>query len=361
MNDASLSFLKRLLDVPSPSGFEEPAQAIWSDEVRQFVPDIRRGVHGDVYAVLPGRGAGLSVALMGHADEIGLIVRFISEDGLLYVAGIGGVDVTLLPGERVRFQGLKGEVHGVVGSLAIHLKTAEQRKKSANDWNGIWVDLGAKSREEALTLVAVGTPGVFGGGGFQELPNGRAIARCWDNRIGCFIVAEVLRRLAKDGESEVLPTVFGISTAQEEICGRGAQTILHGINPHFALVYDVTHATDTPDCDKRRHGDIRLGAGGAITVGVLTNNALTAAVQACAKRHGIPLQTEADNGKSSTDADQVSIVRAGIPVAVMGCPLRYMHTASEIAQLSDIDALIDVTVAFLKDLTEGFPLFAEQG
>lgn len=351
MEKSRLSFFRTLLDTPSPSGFEAAAQRVWCEDVRRATKDVHIDHHGNAIASLPGRYESLSFALLGHIDEIGLMVKYIDDGGMLYVEQVGGVDTGVLVGEHIRLLAPDGEVRGVIGKLAIHLQTEEQRRSQKVDWTDIWVDIGARNRKEAEKLCPVGTPAIFGQN-LQELRNGRWVARDFDNKMGAFVVAEVLHRLADKAGKKLGPTVHGISTIQEECGIWGARTAAYAVNPTAAIAIDVSHATDTPDCNKKRTGDFKLGGGPIINIGVKTNKPLFIAFTKCAKKHKIPLQFEAESGRHGTDADPVSETRAGIPVITIGCPLRYMHTAVEMAEMKDIEQVVDAITCFLLEVPE---------
>ncbi|MCC6545548.1 M20/M25/M40 family metallo-hydrolase [Candidatus Sumerlaeota bacterium] len=350
MNNHSLSFFKKLAIVPGPSGFEDQARALWRAEVEPFCDSVETIAHGSEIATIRGKSQKTSFLLMGHIDQLGLIVRYINDDGFLYFAPIGGVDPDTLISRRVSVMGPKGEIPGIIGKIAFHLQDAEDRKKKL-EMHDLWIDIGATSKKQAEEYAPIGTPVVIGEE-YIELLNGRIASRI-DNRFGAFVVAETLRRLAKK-KADLFPTIHGAATVQEESSPgyTGAATVAYHLKPTAAIAVDVNHSVDIPGADKRRFGDARMGAGPIVTIGVASSNKLTDAVRAAAETAGIACQLEYENGRMGTDADAMSTIRSGIPTMSLGNPLRYMHNTVEMGQISDIEQVIDVLEAFILSVRE---------
>src|SRR3989442_14223849 len=224
----TLGFLKKLLDAPCPSGFEAAPARVWREEVQGFADEVRADTHGNSIAVVNPQGAP-RLMFAGHVDEIGLQVTHVDDEGYLYFAGIGGWDSQVLVGQRVVIAGAKGPVKGVIGKKAAHLMKKEEFEKGSKITD-LWIDIGAAGRAEALERVRVGDPAVLDAD-VQELPNGRIVSRSIDNRIGAYVVAEVLRLLAKDRPKHA--AVFAVATTREEIAwtGGGARTSAVGLDP----------------------------------------------------------------------------------------------------------------------------------
>src|SRR4051812_11442828 len=193
MQTSSYEFLKRLLDAPGPSGFETAAARVWRAEAQGFAETLNVDVAGNSAATL-GSGAP-RVMLAGHVDEIGVMVTHIDDEGFLYIDGIGGWDAQVLVGQRIRFLTRLGQVVGVVGKKPIHLMKQEEKEKAIK-LQELWVDVGAKDLAAALERgIRVGDPGVVDCT-LVELGSGLIASRAVDNRIGAFVVLEVLRALA---------------------------------------------------------------------------------------------------------------------------------------------------------------------
>ncbi|MFN3336748.1 MAG: M42 family peptidase [Thermomicrobium sp.] len=254
LRDEQKAFLLRLLEAPSPSGFEEPAARIWREEASRFADEVWVDHNGNSFARL--RGSGPTVLIEGHIDEIGLMVTHIDDQGFIWFRGIGGWDDQILTGQRVRILSQQGPVLGVIGRKPAHL-LSEEEKGRASRIKELWIDIGARDGTEAREVVRVGDPIVIEQPPV-ELRNGRLVARGLDNRIGAFVALEALRALA----SERPPLeIVALAAAQEEISFLGARAAAFAVEPTVAIVIDVTHATDHPEADKRGGGDVRIGGG----------------------------------------------------------------------------------------------------
>ncbi|MEZ4673525.1 MAG: M42 family metallopeptidase [Caldilineaceae bacterium] len=345
METQAHDFLKALLNAPSPSGYEQPAQAVVRDYVRSFADDVRTDVHGNVI-IGKNVDAPVRVLLAGHCDQIGLVITHIDENGYLYVLPIGGWDPQQLIGQRMTVWTQSGPVPAVIARKPIHLLNAEDRKKVVK-LEELWLDIGATDKADAASIVRIGDP-VTLALGYQEMRNGLANAPGMDNTTGAWVAIEALRRAA---QQPLNVAVYAVSTVQEEIGLRGAQTSTFGVDPLIGIAVDVTHATDCPTIDKRQHGDIKLGGGPVIDRGPNVNPRLYDQLVATAERANIPHQFEAHGRGTGTDANAIQLVRAGVAAAIIGIPNRYMHSAVETIALADIDRAADLLAAFLTGLS----------
>jgi putative aminopeptidase FrvX len=339
-------FLTRLLDAPGPSGFESAPARLWRTEAATFADEVRSDVHGNCYATLHAAGAP-RVMFAGHLDEIGLMVVHVDDDGFLSFAGIGGWDPQVFVGQRVTLLGRAGPVQGVIGKKAIHLMEKDDREK-VSKVEDLWVDIGARNRKQALTQVQVGDPGVLTST-VLRLPNGRLSSRSLDNRIGAYVVLEALRLLAG---KRLAARVTAVGTTQEEIgyTGGGARTSAAVEDAQVAIVVDVTHATDYPGIDKRRHGEYKLGGGPILSRGSAVNAAVFDRLVATAEKEKIPYAVEAAPRMTSTDADQIFTVARGVATGLVSVPLRYMHSPNELVQLDDLDRAARLLAAFARSI-----------
>lgn len=346
MQPESLQFLKALLDAPGPSGFEAGPAAVWREHASTFADRVDRDVSGNSTAVLQGTVGEPSVMFAGHIDEIGLMVVHLDDDGYLWFDPIGGWDEQVFVGQRVVLLGREGPVPGVIGKKAVHLMEKEDRDK-ASKAKDLWIDIGAADRTEAARRVRVGDPGVLAAS-LLELPNGRVVSRSLDNRIGAFVVLEALRRLAAGDRPTA--TVTAVATAQEEIAfaGGGARTSATGLAPRVAVVVDVTHATDTPGVEKKRHGDIRLGAGPVLSRGSAVNPRVFDLLVAAAEAEKIPYALQAAPRFTATDADAIFTAARGVATGLVSVPNRYMHSPNEMVALDDLDRAAELLAAFAR-------------
>jgi endoglucanase len=333
MKKERVAFLRRYMETVCPSGFEEEASRLWREEADRFADRTWADSHGNSIALL-NDGGEPRVMLAGHADEIGLMITCIDEKGYLSFTGIGGWDTQVLPGQRVRIQGKKGPVLGVIGRKAIHLLKEEDRKKVVQI-EELWIDIGAKDRDDAASLVEIGDPAVLDYG-FAELRNDLVTARGFDDRVGAFVVLEAARLL-----SAMRPkaAVYAVATVQEEIGLRGAVTSAFGIEPKVGIAVDVTHATDTPgmEIEKKRLGEITMGKGPVIARGPNVNPPLFKLLVATAKERKIPYQIEPAPRGTGTDANAIQLSRSGVATGLVSVPNRYMHSPCEVVHLGDLE------------------------
>jgi endoglucanase len=350
MNDRSLAFLKSLLDTPGPSGFETAPARVWRSEAEGFADSVQADVGGNSLATI---NAGGSPRLMfaGHIDEIGLMVVHIDEEGYVHFDPIGGWDSQVFVGQRVLLLGRAGAVPGVIGKRAIHLMEKDDRDKVSKP-EDLWIDIGAANRADAETRLRVGDAGVLAAT-VQELPNGRLVSRSLDNRIGAFVVLEALRLLAADRPTA---EVTAVATTQEEIAyatGGGARTTAVSLDARAAIVVDVTHATDYPGIEKKRHGDIRLGGGVVLSRGSAVNAAIFDLLVAAAERERIPFTIQAAPKYTGTDADAIYTAHRGIATGLVSVPNRYMHSPNEMVALEDLERAARLLAAFARSVDGG--------
>lgn len=346
MDDHSFTFLKNLLDTPAPSGFETPAARVWRAEAETFAAGVDVDVAGNSYATV-GTDGGPRIMLAGHVDEIGVMVTHVDDDGMLYVDGIGGWDPQVLVGQRIRFLTRNGDIVGVVGKKPIHLIKLEEKEKAVKITE-LWVDIGARDAADARERgVRVGDPGVVDTR-LVELGNRMIASRAVDNRIGAFVVLEVLRALSQ-GEAPAAQ-VTAVATTQEEIgyTGGGARPSAYRLDPRIAIVVDLTFATDAPGVEKKQQGDHRIGSGPVLSRGSAIHPLMFERLAETAEREGIPYTIQASARQTSTDADAIYLQRNGVATAVVSLPNRYMHSPNEIVSLDDLDATVRLITAFCR-------------
>ncbi|WP_457637498.1 M42 family metallopeptidase [Oceanithermus sp.] len=338
--ELNYSFFEELLGAVAPSGFEDEAARIWVREAETFADEVWRDAHGNSYArIRPGGSP--RIMLAGHIDEIGLIVTYINDDGLIYVEPLGGWDPQVLVGQRVRLLGKKGHVLGVVGRKPIHAMEEADREKAVKV-KELWIDIGAANKKEALEAVEVGSVGVIDQP-LRYLMGRRVVSRAIDNRIGAFIALEALRWAQElGGKAEVI----AVATAQEEIGAWGARTAAFRLEPDTALVVDVTHCSKQPGVSPKEHGEVALGKGPSLAVGPYAHPGVLAHLRRLAAEHGIDYVLEAHGASSGTDADEIAVVREGVPAAVVSVPNRYMHSPSEMIDLGDVEKTVELLARY---------------
>ena len=350
MNDERRAFLYQLLQTPSPSGYEAPGQRIWVDYVEGYADEVRTDEYGNAVAVHEGDpDCDVEVALAGHGDEIGFIVRHIEEDGSVRIAPIGGSDSTVSKGQHVTVHSADGPVNGVVGQTAIHIRPKDD--DSVDDISEQHIDIGASDGDEAADLVERGDPVTFTTE-ISELHNDRVAARGMDNRIGIWAAAEGLRRASEAGADA---TVYAVSTVQEELGLQGARMVGYDLDPDAMVAADVTHATDAPGTPGKRKNGIELGEGPVIARGSANHPALVQAFRATAEDEDIDVQLQAAGTRTGTDADAFFTSRGGTPSLNVGLPNRYMHTPVEVIDTADLDRLGRLMGAFAVRADEAAP------
>jgi tetrahedral aminopeptidase len=345
MHQDSFDFLKRLVDTPGPSGYEQRVQRVFRDRVSGYAADIRTDVMGNVSATVNPAGKP-RIMLAGHADEIGFQVRFISDDGMLYFGSIGGHDPIVTVGQRVMVHTASGPVLGVLGRKAIHLLDPDERTKVPK-LNDLWIDIGAKDKADAKAVIAIGDCVTYDHT-LERLRGSQCVARSFDDKMGVFVIAETLRLLAG---KPLQAAVTGVSTVQEEVGLRGAQTSAYGLDPQIGIATDVGHATDYPDGDKKKVGDTKLGGGPIITRGPNINPAVFDLFVKTAKELEIPYQVQATPGGTGTDANIMQLTRAGVAAGLISVPLRYMHTPNEVINLDDVENAARLMAGFCERVT----------
>jgi len=331
MRKESINFLKRLVDTPSPSGFEAEIQKVCASYAKAYVDHIYKDVHGNQYHAR-NKDAGIRVMLAGHVDEIGLMVNTIDKEGFLGFVPIGGVDSAVLGAQRVFVHGAGGPVPGVIGRKAIHLTPEADRNKPL-ELHQMWIDIGAKDKKDAEKVVAIADP-ITIDAGFLELRDQKVVARAFDDRIGAFVCIEAMRLLSG---RKLNVAVYCVTTVQEEVGLRGATTSAYGCNPHAGLAVDVGWATDHPNGDGKRYGETSIGKGPIISRGANINPVVYKGLADTAKKHKIAIQHQAAPRGTGTDANAMQLSRGGVATGLVSIPNRYMHTPVELVSLKDVE------------------------
>ncbi len=345
MQEPSLTFLKQLLQTPSPSGFERPIQEVVRAWASEYADEVRTDRHGNVIAVLHPGGQP-RIMLAGHCDQIGLMVQHIDDNGFLYVQPIGGWDMQILLGQNLTVWTREGAVAGVVSRKATHLLTNEERNK-VPQFTDVWIDIGVKDKKEAESLITPGDP-VTLALGVRELRNGLVSSPGLDDKVGVWTVMETLRLLKG---RPLQAAVYCVSTVQEEIGLRGATTSAYGIHPTVGIAVDVCHASDTPGNDKKQLGDTRLGGGPTIFRGPNISPRIFEALERSAKDHEISVQVRGAPRATGTDANVMQLSRDGVATGLVGIPNRYMHSPVEVVSLEDLDRAAQLLAEFCAGVT----------
>jgi len=346
------SLLEKFTNAHGISGFEDEVRKLLEKELEPYVDSMRKDTMGNLIAIKEGKGP--SVMLAAHMDEIGLMVRYIDENGFLRFVGIGGwFDQTLL-NQRVIVHSKKGSIYGVIGSKPPHVMKDEDRKKPVK-LDDMFIDIGAKDREDAGNLgIEIGTT-VSIDQEFMPLANGKVTSKAFDNRAGVVILTEVMKRLH---ECKIEANVYAVGTVQEEVGLKGAKTCAFGLCPDVALALDTTIPGDHPGISKTDSA-LELGKGPAITVADASGRGLIAHPQVLkwlretADANEIPYQLGVGSG-GTTDATSIHLTKEGIPTGTVSIATRYIHSPVEVLDMADIEACVSLIVKAIENVQKYF-------
>ena len=330
------TFLMNLLSSISVSGYEEPVQEVVEAEMKNYADEIRRDEMQNVTCIL-NPDSDVRIMLSAHADEIGLMISNIREDGRLQVIDRGGIVPATYPGRQVRIKTKNGEVYGVVEAYRSLFKDENLGTKQ------FLIDIGAKDKEDALNYVSLGDP-IVPDTPIRKLANGKFTARALDDRLGVYIIMEALKR-SKELGCKV--GIYAASTTGEETTKTGAYWTSARIQPTMAIVVDVTYTSDCSGMDPAEMGTVCLGDGPVLCNSPIVVKALNEKMEECAKKAGISVQREAASRLSYTDGDQIHFSNQGVPMVLVSIPLRYMHMPAEVADEKDVEGCIELIAQFL--------------
>lgn len=347
LDAASLGFLDALLNAPSPSGYEQPAQTVVRDYAQRFAQLVRTDSHGNVIAAVNPAGSP-KILLAGHADQIGLLVKNIDDRGFLWVQAIGGWDPMILLGQTVQVWASNGPIYGVMARKPIHLLTPEERK-AVPEIKNLWIDIGAADGAEARSLVAVGDP-VTVALGRRDLRRNLVFGPQMDDKTGVWTVMTAAERASRRNPQAA---IFAVSTVQEEIGLRGVQTSAFGIQPDVGIVVDVTHATDCPTIDENQYGRIRVGQGPVVYRGPNVNPRVYQRLSERASARGLPIQVNALGVAASNDAAELQLSGSGVATGLVCLPNRYMHSPVEVVSLDDMNHAAELIAEFCESVGPG--------
>ena len=335
INKQSQAFLEKYLNNSSPTGFESEGQKLWLDYIRPFIDDYYTDNYGTVVAIVNPEEK-YKVVIEAHADEISWFVHYITKDGFIYLRKNGGSDHMIAPSKRVNIHTDKGIVKAIFGWPAIHTRRG---KDEAPTLKNICLDCGCSTKEEVESMgVHVGCVVTFQDE-FITLNGNRYCGRALDNRMGGFMIAEVLRLLKKD-KIKLPFGLYVVNAVQEEVGLRGAQMIAHKIKPDVAIVTDVCHDTNTPMISKIVQGDLKSGDGPVLTYGPAVQNNLLKLIITAAEKNKIPFQRAAASRATGTDTDAFAYSTGGVASSLISLALRYMHTTVESVHKNDVENVI---------------------
>ena len=330
--------LKRILNASGISGYENEIAKIMREELKKTCSEVSVDNFGNVIA-RKGKGK-RKIMLAAHMDEVGFVVKHISKEGFLSFIKVGGIDDRVLPAQRVVVKAKDRDITGIIGTKPPHLLREEERKQPLK-YEDMFIDIGAKNKEEAEKKVSIGDAVVFepnAGVLNGKLYYGKAI----DDRVGCFALIKIMEKL------KVSAQVYAVATSQEEVGLKGARTSSYRINPDFAIALDTTVAGDTPQI-RESESCLKLGNGAAITIieasgrGLIVNERMKDLFIKTAKTHKIKYQMDVIDG-GMTDGAMIYMNREGIPTGVLSIPSRYIHSATGVFHIDDLNAAVALAV-----------------
>lgn len=338
-----LETLKQLCALPGVSSFEDAVRDYLMQQAKPHVDAMRVDTMGNLIVVKKGaKNTGNKLMLCAHMDEVGLMVRSITEDGYVKFVCVGGMDRRVLLGKQVRI-GAQG-VPGVIGLKAIHMTTAEERKKVPR-LEDYYIDIGAGSREEAEALVEPGDPCVFISD-CVEFGDGFLKAKALDDRVGCAVLLELLRR-------DLPMDVTAVFTVQEEVGARGAFGAAFSVTPEIALVVEGTTAADAPTQEPQEQV-CWCGKGPVLSWmdrGTIYDRDLFQTLRQVATQHQIPWQLK-HYVAGSTDAKAIQRTKSGVRVAGLAAPVRYLHGPSSAVKVEDVELVLELLQQFMNTLAQ---------
>lgn len=344
--------ITKLSNAHGISGSEENIQAILEEELKPYADEIRTDKMGNLIVVKKGDGP--SIMLAAHMDEIGLMVKYIDDDGFLRFVTIGGWFDQTLHSQRVIVHTKNGPIPGVIGSKPPHVMKDEDRKKPIKS-DDMFIDVGANDKEDAEKMgIEVGTP-ISMDMEVKKLANSKITGKAFDNRAGCAIVIETMKQLA---EQDIKATLYVVGTVQEEVGLKGARTSAYGLNPDVAIAIDTTIPGDHPGIDKK-DSVLETGKGGVITVvdasgrGIIANPQVLKWLKETADKNDIPYQMDVGDG-GTTDATAIHLTRDGIPTGVLSVATRYIHSPVEVLDVADLKYCADLLTKAIQNVNDYF-------
>jgi endoglucanase len=340
------ALLKKIIEATGISGYEGEIARIMAGEFKKSCDEVMTDNFGNVIA-RKGKGK-KKIMIAAHMDEIGLMVKHITKEGYLSFIKVGGIDDRILPAQRVIVKSKKGDSFGVIGSKPPHLQKEEEKTK-APKYEDMFIDIGARSKEEAERRVEVGdviifepNAGVLSG----KLCYGKAI----DDRIGCYALIKIMEKIKANAQ------IYAVATGQEEVGLKGARTSAFRIDPDFAIAVDTTIAGDTPHMTERE-SSLKLGSGVAITIieasgrGVIVNEKMKGLLIDTARKHKIKYQIDVIEG-GMTDGAMIYMNRAGVPTGVLSIPTRYIHSPTGVFNIDDLNSAVELTIKAVEHLAK---------
>lgn len=337
--------LHLLCDATIISGYEKTSDNIVVELLEKIGVSPIVDTIGNVIFKKEGIGD-KTLMVVAHYDEVGFTIKYIDDDGFAYLSPVGGVDVSILPGQRVSIHHENSYIYGVIGSQPIHIKSSNKNNGNKSiDISDLWVDIGANDKNSVKNRISIGDP-VSYAPNFSELGNGIVASKSIDNRAGVAALLSLFKSLS-DKRISNYKCIYFVASSQEELGMRGAQVAGYNINPDICIAIDATHATDYPTINNKKHGDIRLGRGAVVPFGSNFDISLQRRLKEIADKQAIAYQLDSIPCYSGTDIAEIQILKGGCQSGLVSIPCRYMHTPTETISLDDIDSAVNILSYFI--------------
>ncbi len=343
-----LTMLKELTDARGIPGDEKEPRDVMKKWISPYANRVYTDHLGSLIAEKIGQENGPKIMIAGHLDEVGFMVTRIDDKGFVYFQTVGGWWSQVMLAQRVTIMTKNGDVTGIIGSKPPHILSPEARKKPV-EIKDMFIDIGATSKEEAMEFGVLPGDSIVPYFEFTQMKNEKLLlAKAWDNRIGCAIAIEVLKRLKDEQHPNI---VYGVATIQEEVGLRGAKTATHTIKPDIGFAVDVGIAGDTPGISAKE-ADSKIGEGPQIILydaSMVSHKGLRDFVVKTADQHQIPYQYATMAG-GGTDSGSIHVTANGVPALSITVATRYIHTHAAILHQDDFENAVRLLVEVIKNL-----------
>lgn len=335
--------LQDLCEISAVSGYEPTMQKFFVDFLNK--KGIRPATDTIGNIILKKNGSGDKILMIvAHYDEIGFSIKYIDDNGYIYLSPIGGIDISIMRGQKVNIHHDGNIICGVIGTLPIHMKVGQGNNNKPIEYSDIWVDVGM-AEEHIRDFVSIGDP-VSYVPNFTTLAEDIVASKSLDNRAGVAALFSLYNSV-KDKEITNYKTIYFVASAQEEVGLRGVQIAGYNINPNISIAIDATHATDYPSVNKKKYGEVKLGEGAVIPIGSNFDYSLQSRLKELALGNEIKFQADAIPCNSGTDISAVQLIRGGCSSGLISIPCRYMHTPYEVMSIKDISAAINIILQII--------------
>lgn len=343
--DALREILYQLCDAMIVSGYEKTTNSAFKKLLQEKGIISNVDSIGNIFFKLEGNGD-LTLMIVAHYDEVGFSVKYIDDSGYIFLSPIGGIDLSILHGQRIVVNHDGNLRYGVIGSQPIHMINSNKNNNNKSvDICDLWVDIGVCASNETKEVVSIGDPVSFAPN-FTILNQEIISAKSLDNRAGVAVLLSLYQRLKKLDISNY-KSIYFVASSQEELGLRGAQVAGYNINPDICIAIDAAHATDYPSINNRKYGDIRLSEGAVLPIGSNFDISLQMRLKDNADKRNISYQLDSIPCNSGTDIASIQLIRGGCQSGLISIPCRYMHTPTEIISLKDLESAIDILESFI--------------